>query len=63
MAKDAKHEPAETRRHESPQEEHRRAVEALENDRGAEHGAPLAPHQNRTPGEEHRGGPLPYQKK
>lgn len=30
---------------------------------GHERGAPLAPHQNRSPGEEHRGGPLPNQKK
>jgi uncharacterized protein (DUF2267 family) len=26
---------------------------------GHERGAPMAPHQNRTPGDEHRGGPLP----
>lgn len=29
---------------------------------GHERGAPMAPHQNRSPGEEHRGGPLPNQK-
>ncbi len=50
--------------HLTPDEEHRLAVEALEDDRGAERGAtPLAPHQNRTPAELHRGGPLPNQKK
>jgi uncharacterized protein (DUF2267 family) len=26
---------------------------------GHERGAPMAPHQNRAPGEQHRGGPLP----
>lgn len=30
---------------------------------GHEKGAPLAPHQNRTPMDLHRGGPLPNEKK
>jgi uncharacterized protein (DUF2267 family) len=33
--------------------------QALHAEDGHERGAPMAPHQNRTPGEEHRGGPLP----
>lgn len=33
--------------------------QALHAEAGHERGAPMAPHQNRTPGEEHRGGPLP----
>jgi|GEM_PF-4833293 len=53
----------EHQRHENSADEHRHAVEALEDDRGSERGAPTAPAQNRTPGEQHRGGPLPYQKK
>ena len=32
---------------------------ALHEESGHERGAPLAPHQNRPPGEQHRGGPLP----
>lgn len=31
----------------------------LHNEWGHERGAPMAPHQNRSPGEQHRGGPLP----
>ena len=37
--------------------------ERLHKDRDTEIGAPLAPMQNRPPGEQHRGGPLPNQKK
>ncbi len=37
--------------------------ELREADRNVEHGAPMAPHQNRPPAEQHRGGPLPNQKK
>jgi uncharacterized protein (DUF2267 family) len=33
--------------------------EGLHAEAGHERGAPLAPHQNRPPGEQHRGGPLP----
>jgi uncharacterized protein (DUF2267 family) len=33
--------------------------QALHEEAGHERGAPLAPHQNRTPSEQHRGGPLP----
>jgi len=50
-------------------EEQRKAVideiseERLHADRKTETGAPLAPSQNRTPAEEHRGGPLPNMKK
>jgi uncharacterized protein (DUF2267 family) len=33
--------------------------QALHAEDGHERGAPMAPHQNRTPGDEHRGGPLP----
>lgn len=38
-----------------------RAVQAQAShaEAGHERGAPMAPHQNRTPGDEHRGGPLP----
>ena len=32
-------------------------------ERDNERGAPMAPSQNRTPSEQHRGGPLPNQKK
>jgi hypothetical protein len=40
------------------------AYERLMDEDGHERGgAPLAPHQNRLPGEQHRGGPLPNQKK
>jgi hypothetical protein len=40
--------------------EQRLAVtEALHADSGHERNAPLAPAQNRAPGERHRGGPLP----
>jgi uncharacterized protein (DUF2267 family) len=35
------------------------AYEALHAQAGHERGAPMAPHQNRPPGEQHRGGPLP----
>jgi hypothetical protein len=55
--------PREGAAHESPDAEHRRAVETLKDDHGTESGAPLAPHHNRTPAEQHRGGPLPNQKK
>jgi uncharacterized protein (DUF2267 family) len=34
---------------------------ALHAEAGHERGAPMAPHQNRAPGEQHRGGPLPNQ--
>ncbi len=37
--------------------------EALHEERGTERGAPLAPHQNRPPSLQHRGGPLPNIKK
>jgi uncharacterized protein (DUF2267 family) len=40
-------------------EEQVAAYEALQEERGAERGAPMAPHQNRPPAEQHRGGPLP----
>jgi uncharacterized protein (DUF2267 family) len=33
--------------------------EALHAESGHERGAPMAPHQNRAPGAQHRGGPLP----
>lgn len=40
-------------------QEHASAKQAQHAEDGHERGAPMAPHQNRTPGEEHRGGPLP----
>jgi uncharacterized protein (DUF2267 family) len=40
-------------------EERLSTYEALHAEAGHERGAPLAPHQNRPPGEQHRGGPLP----
>jgi uncharacterized protein (DUF2267 family) len=40
-------------------EERVASYEALQEERGAERGAPMAPHQNRPPAEQHRGGPLP----
>jgi hypothetical protein len=40
------------------------ALKGLEkSDRGIEKGADLAPHENETPAEEHRGGPLPDTKR
>jgi hypothetical protein len=62
------------KRHDTPnveqnQEERRRAVidevsrENTHADRDTEAGAPMAPHQNREPREQHRGGPLPNQKR
>jgi uncharacterized protein (DUF2267 family) len=47
-------------REERHADEQRLAVtEALHAEAGHERGAPLAPVQNRAPGERHRGGPLP----
>jgi uncharacterized protein (DUF2267 family) len=40
-------------------EEKLATLERLHAEAGHERGAPLAPHQNRPPGEQHRGGPLP----
>jgi uncharacterized protein (DUF2267 family) len=40
-------------------EERTATYEALHAESGHERGAPMAPHQNRAPGEQHRGGPLP----
>lgn len=40
-------------------EERTATHEALHAEDGHERGAPMAPHQNRPPGEQHRGGPLP----
>jgi hypothetical protein len=40
-------------------EERIATYEALHVESGHERGAPMAPHQNRPPGEQHRGGPLP----
>ncbi|MDB5026724.1 MAG: hypothetical protein JWO66_413 [Candidatus Eremiobacteraeota bacterium] len=40
-------------------EERLATTEALHAEHGTERDAPLAPHQNRPPGEQHRGGPLP----
>jgi uncharacterized protein (DUF2267 family) len=40
-------------------EERVATYEALHAECGHERGAPMAPHQNRAPGEQHRGGPLP----
>jgi hypothetical protein len=37
--------------------------ERLQDERGTERNAPMAPHQNRPPEQQHRGGPLPNQKK
>ena len=54
---------------EENQENQRKAIvdeisaESTRADRGSEAGAPLARTQNRTPAEEHRGGPLPNMKK
>lgn len=49
-------------RHERLVTEERIATyEALHAECGRERGAPMAPHQNRAPGEQHRGGPLPNQ--
>lgn len=64
----------EKREHDAPnleqsQQEQRKAIvdevseEKLHADRNTETGAPLAPSQNRTPAQEHRGGPLPNMKK
>jgi hypothetical protein len=54
---------------EENEQERRKAVieeisaELTHEDHGTEAGAPLARTQNRTPAEEHRGGPLPNLKK
>jgi hypothetical protein len=40
-------------------EERIATYEALHEESGHERGAPMAPHQNRDPAEQHRGGPLP----
>jgi uncharacterized protein (DUF2267 family) len=40
-------------------EEKLATLDRLHAEAGHERGAPLAPHQNRLPGEQHRGGPLP----
>lgn len=47
---------------ERDRQERRKAV-IDEVDRDTELGAPMAPQQNREPSEQHRGGPLPNQKK
>jgi hypothetical protein len=53
----------------NPQEKHgkpddqKSEYERLQQERGTEHDAEMAPHQNRPPAEQHRGGPLPNQKK
>jgi len=39
------------------------AYERTWDEHGHEKGAPLAPHLNRTPMQQHRGGPLPNEKK
>lgn len=36
---------------------------ASKTERGVERGAEMAPHENETPAEEHRGGPLPNMKR
>jgi len=62
------------KRHNAPnleqnQEEQRKAVieeisrDSTHADRDTEAGAPMAPQQNREPSEQHRGGPLPNQKR
>jgi uncharacterized protein (DUF2267 family) len=56
-------EETEERRERIITEERISTYEALRAERGTERDAPLAPHQNRTPGEQHRGGPLPNQMK
>jgi hypothetical protein len=35
----------------------------MQDKKGAEHDAAMAPQQNRPPAEQHRGGPLPNQKR
>jgi hypothetical protein len=42
-----------------PKSAHQRMMD----EQGHEKGAPLAPHQNRPPKDQHKGGPLPSQKK
>jgi hypothetical protein len=39
------------------------AYQRLQNEHGTEHDAAMAPQQNRPPTEQHRGGPLPNQKR
>ena len=51
------------RRAQLANEEEVATYQALHEERGTERGAPMAPHQNRPPGEQHRGGPLPNIKK
>lgn len=38
-------------------------IERQQVERGTEHDDAMAPHQNRPPAEQHRGGPLPNQKR
>jgi hypothetical protein len=47
------------RKDDDPKSEYQR----LQDDKGTERDAPMAPSQNRPPQEQHRGGPLPNQKR
>lgn len=51
--------------HKKPQQQDDRKseYERLQDERGTERDAPMAPSQNRPPSEQHRSGPLPNQKK
>ncbi|HZZ64029.1 MAG TPA: hypothetical protein VFE17_00895 [Candidatus Baltobacteraceae bacterium] len=53
-----KHEPEPPKK-----QEHQSPFERIAEERGVEPGADMAPHQNRPPAVQHRGGPLPNQKK
>jgi hypothetical protein len=46
-----------------PEEDLKSKIERQQAERGTEHDQAMAPSQNRPPTEQHRGGPLPNQKK
>ncbi len=64
---DEREKPKALRIKEEAQQRERQRLAALNDlekaDRGVEKGAELAPHENETPAEEHRAGPLPDQKR
>lgn len=62
MAQD-KHEKDDRNQAETERESAQALNERSHQERGVEKGDVMAPHQDRTPAEEHRGGPLPNQKR
>jgi hypothetical protein len=51
------------RKQHRPEDDPKTERERMQADRDAERDSTMAPRQNRPPAQEHRGGPLPNQKK